>query len=57
MAERDREAGEVRVERQIDFRYCSNCRRYRSMVKLNNKWVCSECGHQEEIKTLEEGDA
>jgi ribosomal protein S27AE len=52
MAKRARQTGEIRVERQIDFCYCSNCRRYRSMIKLNNKWICSECGYQEKIKTM-----
>lgn len=53
MVERDRGIG---AEEQISFRYCPKCQRYSSMVKLNNKWICQECGYQEEIKILKVND-
>lgn len=51
MGEEDRETRGIEPESRVSFRHCPQCRRYRTMVKINNKWQCTECGYQEEIKT------
>ncbi|MGQ9545960.1 MAG: hypothetical protein ACUVTR_02175 [Dehalococcoidia bacterium] len=43
---------EADTEGKVRFRYCPQCRRYSWMIRLNDGWMCSECGYTKEDKVV-----